>query len=78
MVVEDSDENDKRGIIEKSSNGDVLEVAFDSDSDAIILGYPRYTEHTERLHRHHWRVKNSSLPAIYSQGSELTLLIHSA
>ena len=66
-MVEDSDENenenDKKGIVEKSSNGDMLEVAFDFDSDAILLGYPRYAEHTERLHRHHWKVKNSSLPA---------------
>ena len=46
--VVDSDENGKRGIVEKSSNGDVLEVAFHLDSDAIILGYPRYAEHTER------------------------------
>ena len=42
----------------------MLEVAFDFDSDAILLGYPRYAEHTERLHRHHWKVKNSSLPAL--------------
>ena len=44
--VEDSDENDKRGIVEKSSNGDMLEIAFDFDLDAILLGYPRYAEHT--------------------------------
>ena len=31
--------------------------------DAILLGYPRYAEHTERLHRHHWKVKNSTLLA---------------
>ena len=37
--------------------------AFDFDSVAILLGYPRYAEHTERLHRHHWKVKNSTLPA---------------
>ena len=41
----------------------MIEVAFDFDSNAILLGYPRYAEHTERLHRHHWNVKISSLPA---------------
>ena len=61
--VEDSDENDKRGIVEKSLNGDMHVFTFDFDLDAILLGYPRYAEHTERLHRHHWKVKNSSLPA---------------
>ena len=53
-----------RGIVEKLSNGDVFEVAFDFDSDAILLDYPRYAEHTERLHRHHWKVKNLSLSAV--------------
>ena len=38
-------------------------MRFNLDSDAILLGYPRYAEHTERLHRHHWKVKKSSLPA---------------
>ena len=61
---EDSDENDKRGIVEKLSNGDMLKIAFDFDLDAILLGYPRYAEHTEQLHQHHWKVKNSSLPAV--------------
>ena len=41
----------------------MLEVAFNFDSDAILLGSPRYEVHTERLHRHHWKVKYSSLPA---------------
>ena len=50
-------------MIEKSSNGDMHVFAFDFDLDAILLGYPRCAEHTERLHRHHWKVKNSSLPA---------------
>ena len=63
--VEDSDENVKKDTVERSSNGEKLEVAFNFDSDAILLGYPRYAEHTERLHRHHWKVKNSSLPAKY-------------
>ena len=49
-------------MMEKSSNGDMDVFAFDLDSDAILLGYPRYAEHSERLHRHHWKVKNSSLP----------------
>ena len=62
--VEDSDENDKRGIVEKSSNGDTLEVAYDFDSDAILFGYPRYAEYTERLHRHYWKLKNSFLQAV--------------
>ena len=46
----------------KSSNGDVFVFAFDFDSDVILLGYLRYAEHTERLHRHHWKLKYSSLP----------------
>ena len=45
--VEDSDENGKRGIIKKSSNGDMLEVDFDLHLVAIIFGYPRNAEHTE-------------------------------
>ena len=61
--VDDPDENFKSGIIENSSNGDMLVFAFDIDSVAVLLGYPRYAEHTERLHRHHWKVKNSTLPA---------------
>ena len=48
--VEDSGENGKSGIIEKASNGDVLESTFDSDEDEIFLGYPSYAEHTRRLH----------------------------
>ena len=50
-------------MIEKSSNGGMSVFAFDLDSVVILLGYPRYTEHIKRLHRHHWKVKNSSLPA---------------
>ena len=37
--------------VEKSSISDMLEVAFELDSDAVLLGYPRYTLHTERLYR---------------------------
>ena len=66
--VEDSDDNGNRGIFEKSLNGDMFEIAFDVDSDAILLGYPRYAGHTERLHRHYWKVKNSSLPAVQHIG----------
>ena len=62
--MEDSRENDRSDIDDESSILDVLASAFDFDLDAILLGYPRYAEHTERLHRHHWKVKNSSLPAI--------------
>ena len=62
--VEDSEDNGECCMIEKSSNGDMHVFAFDFDSNAILLGYPRYAEHTERLHRHHWKVKNSSLPAV--------------
>ena len=29
----------------------------------ILLGYPIYVEHTDRLHRRHWKVKNTSLSA---------------
>ena len=65
VKVEDSRENDKNDINEKSSMIDVC-VCFDFDSVAILLGYPRYAEHTERLHRHHWKVKNSTLPAMHT------------
>ena len=46
-------ENDKRGVDEDSSKVDMLVFALDFDSDAIILGYHRYAEKTERLHRRH-------------------------
>ena len=52
-----------RGIVEKSSNGDVFEVDLDLDLVVIIFGYPRYAENTERLYWHHRKVMNSSLPA---------------
>ena len=50
-------------MIEKLSNGDMDVFAFDFDSDATLLGYPRHAEHTERLHLHYSKVKNSSLPS---------------
>ena len=50
-------------MVEKSSNEDMHVFAFDFDSDAILLGYPRYAEHAEPLHLHHWKLKSSSLPA---------------
>ena len=65
--VEDSEDYGECCMVEKSSNGDVYMFAFDFDSDANLLGYPRYAEHTEQLHRHHWKVKNSSLPALKSE-----------
>ena len=63
--MEDSRENDRSNIDDESSILDVLVSAFDFDSDAILLGYPTYAEHTERSHRHHWKLKNSSLSAWY-------------
>ena len=63
IEIERFDEYGKSVIIEKSSNGDLLEVAFDFDLVEILLGYPRYGEDTMRLHWHRWKVKNSSLPA---------------
>ena len=50
-------------MIEKTSNGDMHVFAFDLESDAILLGYPRYVELSERLHQHLLKVKNSSLSA---------------
>ena len=62
VKAEDSHENDKIDIDEKSTAIDVSVFAFDFDSNAILQGYPRYAEHSERLHQHHWKAKNSSLP----------------
>ena len=45
--VEDSADNDERGIFEKLSNGDKDVFAFDFNSYVILLGYPRYAEHAE-------------------------------
>ena len=64
VKIEDSRKNDKTDIDEKSPIIDVSVFAFDFDSDAIFLGYPRYAEHTERLHRYHLKVKILSLPAL--------------
>ena len=47
--------------VEKLSILDMLEVALNFDLDAILLGYPRYAEHTEQLYRHYWKVNNSRL-----------------
>ena len=55
IEVEDSEDNGECYIVEKLSNGDIHVFAFDFYSDTILLGYPRYGEHTERLHRHHWK-----------------------
>ena len=63
IEIKDSRENDRSDIEEKSLILYMLKVAFDIDSDAILLGYSRYAEHAKRLHRHHWKVKNLPLPA---------------
>ena len=42
----DSKDNDKYCTIEKSSNGDMLVFAFDSDSEVILQSYSRYAEHS--------------------------------
>ena len=49
----DSRENDRSDMNENSSTFDMLEVGFDFDLDATLLGYPRYAEHTEPFHRHY-------------------------
>ena len=64
MEKKDSHEIDRLNICRKSSIFDVLEVAFDLGLDTILLGYPRYAEHTERVHRQLWKLKNSSLAAL--------------
>ena len=56
-------ESGKSDIIEESSNEDMLEVALDFDSDAILLGYPRYANILSVYSRHHEKVKSSTLPA---------------
>ena len=58
IKVEDSCNNGRSDIDEKSSNLEVLSFAFDFDSDAIPLGDPRCAEHTERLPLCRWKVKN--------------------
>ena len=55
VEVKDSRENDKT---------DIDEFVFDFYSDAILLGYHGYAGHNERLHRHHWKIKKSSLPVL--------------
>ena len=54
--VEGSEDNGECCMIEKFSNGHMHVFAFDFDSDAIVLGYPRYAEHAERLLQHQWKV----------------------
>ena len=72
--MKDSRENDRSDIVKKSSILDMLDVAFDFDSEAILLGYLRYAEHNERLYRHLLKMKNSSLPAIQTDASGRALL----
>ena len=47
-----SDEYGECYMIEKSTNEDMLEIASELGSDAILLGYPRYAEQTGRLNWH--------------------------
>ena len=56
-------ENDKTEIDDNSPITVVIVFAFEIDSDAVLLGGPSFEEHSERLHRHHWKVKISSLLA---------------
>ena len=63
--MEDSRENDKTNIYKKSPIIDLSMFTFSFDSDATLLGYPRYAENTGRLRRHNRKVKNSSLPTVY-------------
>ena len=35
----------------------MLEVAFDFESVAILLVYPKYADHRGRLHMHQWMVE---------------------
>ena len=56
-------ENSRINIDERSLTVNMFVFAFDFDLDATLLGYLRYAEHTERLHRHRVKVKSSSLPA---------------
>ena len=46
--VEDSQDNGKCCMIEKSSKVDMHMFDFEFDSDSILLGCPRYAEHSER------------------------------
>ena len=60
---EDSRENARSDFDEKSPILNMLAVAFDIDSDAIFLCYPKNAEHKEHFHWQHWKMKNSSLSA---------------
>ena len=63
VKVEDSSEIHRTDIDEKSPITIVSIIAFIFDSDTIFLGFLRYAGHTERLHLHHWKVKNSIMTA---------------
>lgn len=61
--MKDSCEKNRTDIDEESFTVDMLALASNFDLNAKILGYLRYAGHTERLHRHHVKMKSSSLPA---------------
>ena len=46
--VENFKDNGECCMVEKQSSTDMHMFAFDFDSDAILLGYSRYAEHTKR------------------------------
>ena len=63
VKVEGSRENDKTETDEKSLILEVFVFRNDFDWDAILLGYPRCAENTEKLHRHYWKFKNPTFPS---------------
>ena len=52
--------------IDKSSNLALLVFASNFNSDTILFGYPKHSEHTNWLHRHRWKVEGSSWLALHS------------